>query len=307
MTAERGRGWAAVAGLALVTAMSSVVRPALLIFVPLALLFIALPPRRPLLLALGAFIGWLTFSATPGSTLWYFERGWTLVLGSWFVIAAALLPTWRFLPRALLSVAASAVTAGVFLVVNRSGFVELELAIAGRLRLEANQLVSALQDSPRVAAFLGAQSEAAIAATTNLFPALLALASLAGLGVAWWAFGRVARGEGRPLGTLREFRFSNELIWVLIAGLLLMLLPLNGLATRAGENLLLFMAALYALRGAAVLLVLAGVPGPVGLIVGAVLVLLLSKLVMAATILVGLSDTWLDLRARRAAPTTPGS
>ena len=57
----------------------------------------------------------------------------------------------------------------------------------------------------------------------------------------------------------------------------------------------------------ALLLMLAPVPGPVGIIVGTLLVLLLSKLVMATTIVVGLSDTWLDLRARRAAPTKPGS
>jgi hypothetical protein len=53
-----------VAALALATAFLSVVQPALLMFVPLALLFIALPPRRPLLLALGGFIVWLAFSGT---------------------------------------------------------------------------------------------------------------------------------------------------------------------------------------------------------------------------------------------------
>jgi hypothetical protein len=307
VTAQAGRGWAAIAGLAVVTAMLSVVRPALLIFVPLALLFIALPPRRPMLLALGAFIMWLTFSAEPGSTLWYFERGWALLLGAWFLMVVALLPEWRFLSRALLALGATVTTAAVVLVVNRNGFQELDLAVAGRLRMEANQLLATLANAPRVAEFVGAQADTALATTTNLFPALLALASLAGLGVAWWAFGRVARGEPRPLAPLREFRFSNELIWLLIAGVVLLLVPVNGLATRAGENLLMFMAALYALRGAGVLLMIAGVPGPVGIVVGTVLVLLLSKLVMAATILVGLSDTWLDLRSRRAAPTNPGS
>jgi hypothetical protein len=37
------------------------------------------------------------------------------------------------------------------------------------------------------------------------------------------------------------------------------------------------------------------------------LVLFLTPFVMATTFLVGLSDTWLDIRARRRASSTPGS
>ena len=61
-----------------------------------------------------------------------------------------------------------------------------------------------------------------------------------------------------------------------------------------------FMAVLYALRGAAVLVVIRGVPGPLGMVVGALLVVFMYPLVMATTFIVGLSDTWLDIRARRA-------
>jgi hypothetical protein len=141
----------------------------------------------------------------------------------------------------------------------------------------------------------------------RLFPALLALASLAALGVAWWAFGRVGQGVGQPLSRWRDFRFRDELVWLLIAGVALLLLPLDQLATRMGENLLLFMAVLYVLRGAAVLLVLGGATGPIGMVIGALLVVLLTPFVMATTFLVGLSDTWLDIRARRETSSTPGS
>jgi hypothetical protein len=57
---------------------------------------------------------------------------------------------------------------------------------------------------------------------------------------------------------------------------------------------------LYALRGAAVLVVISGVPGPLGMLMGGLLIVFLYPLVMATTFLVGLSDTWLDIRARRA-------
>jgi hypothetical protein len=141
----------------------------------------------------------------------------------------------------------------------------------------------------------------------KLYPAMLALASLAALGVSWWAFGRLARGERTPLGPLREFRFGDGMVWLLIAGLVLLGLPLNALATRIGENLLTFTAVLYALRGAAVLVMIGGVPGPLGMLLAALLIVFLYPFVMATTFLVGLSDTWLDIRARRQTPPAPDS
>jgi hypothetical protein len=308
---QRGRGWPGVAALALATAFLSVVQPALLMFVPLALLFIALPPRRPLLLALGAFVLWLTFGGTPvPSALWYFERGWALLLGAWFVVAMVLVPRWTFLPRALAAIAATAATVAIFLLVNRGGFAVLDSAIATRLRSTAAQVLTVWQGtnaSANVRVDMSDMLYNLAELQGRLFPALLALASLAALGVAWWAFGRVARGIAYPLARWREFRFRDELVWLLIAGLALLLLPLDQLATRAGENLLLFMAVLYALRGAAVLLVIGGASGPLAVVVGMLLVLFLTPFVMATTFLVGLSDTWLDIRARRRASSTPGS
>ena len=44
-----------------------------------------------------------------------------------------------------------------------------------------------------------------------------------------------------------------------------------------------------------------------GLLLGVLLVILLYPVVMATTFVVGLFDTWFDIRARRKAPTNPGS
>jgi hypothetical protein len=141
----------------------------------------------------------------------------------------------------------------------------------------------------------------------KLYPAMLALASLAALGIAWWAHGRLGRGERNPLPPLREFRFRDELVWLLVSAIVLLVFPRNQLAARAGQNLLAFMGALYALRGGAVLLALGGgAPGPVGILFGALLLLFMTPFVMATTFLVGVSDTWLDLRARRAASNPHG-
>jgi hypothetical protein len=137
-----------------------------------------------------------------------------------------------------------------------------------------------------------------------LYPAMFALATLAGLAVAWWAWGRLAMRPDGSLAPLRDFRFSDGLVWVLILGLVLVLLPRTPeLATRAGTNLLVFIGALYALRGVGVLLFLSGVPGPLGLLLTALAVVLVAPLVMVTTFFVGLFDTWLDIRRHRPAST----
>lgn len=301
-----GRGWAAVFGLAVVTAALSVVHPALLIFVPLGVMLVALPPRRPAAVALAVVIGLVCFTSERGGSLWYIERGWALILSAWFIIAVLVLPRARFLPRGLLAVFATASSVALVLLVRGRAFVDLDSLMTRRLRGSAADVLQAWRGSlgrfeQRVAdtVYRAADLQA------MLFPALLALASLSALAVAWWAYRRVTALEGQPLAPLREFRFNDGLVWLLIAGMVLLVLPLNELASRAGSNLLVFMAALYALRGAAVLLVLGGAPGPMGLLLVAVLMVFLYPLVVAATFFVGLTDTWIDIRTRRAAPNDP--
>ncbi len=77
----------------------------------------------------------------------------------------------------------------------------------------------------------------------TLFPALLALQSLAGLGLAWWIWARSGPPGDRhvPLGRLREFRFADELVWLPIVAIVIVVLPLGGALTRAAGNVLFFM------------------------------------------------------------------
>jgi hypothetical protein len=134
----------------------------------------------------------------------------------------------------------------------------------------------------------------------TLFPALLALQSLAGLGLAWWIWVRSGPpGERRvPLGRLREFRFADELVWLPIVAIVIVVLPLGDALTRAAGNVLFFMGGLYVLRGMGVFAhLLAGMP-PFGLVVGAILALLLYPFALAAALAMGVGDTWLDLRGR---------
>lgn len=288
--------------LALLTALLSVLNPMLLIFVPLTFMLLALQPRRPFLLLVAIVLLYGTFSGTDRDVLWWYGRGWSLILGAWFVLAIVLLPRAGTMARGLAATAASAATAGLLFVANRAGWYALDTTVASELRSGASEIVAfwsvQLKDKPWLtdlssAVYRFAEFQA------KAFPALLAIASLCALAVAWWLWRRLAAQERRPLGALRDFRFADELIWLVVLGAALVVLPLQAGATRAGANLLLFMGALYAVRGLAVMVALFGAPSLLGGLFGVLLFLMLYPIVMATTLMVGLTDTWLDLRSRR--------
>jgi len=302
------RGWGAVIGLTVLTATFSVLHPAVLIFTPLGVLLLAYAPRRPVWLGLAALLLFVGLRG-GGNPVWDVERGWSLIVAAWFVVAVMILPRSRFLSRALLAVGAAVMSALLMFGLAGGGFTRVDERIARELRTAALDVVdtwtglngSGFQQQVGDAVRRAAELQVA------LYPALLALASMTGLAVAWWAFSRLTARDAAPLGTLREFRFHDGLVWILIGGLALVLAPLDQLAERIGSNVLAFMGALYALRGVAVLIVVGGMPGPVGWLIGGVIALLLYPFVVATTFFVGLSDTWLDLRTRRAARVDPSN
>lgn len=306
MEPRSDRGWGVVVALSLAVLLLSVVSPVLLVFIPLALLLLAVPPRRPGLVILGLALAAGALMGAHDSPLWYAERGWALLLGAWFVVVVARWPGANFLPRALGALGAALLTAGISLTAVR-GWAFLDWTLARRFRTIAADAAAIWGTAAGPEGVTGPFADGLYHAAelqAQLHPAFLALASLAALAVAWWAFRRLVGGETRPLGTLREFRFPDDLVWLLITGILLVVLPLGEPALRAGANVMIFMGALYALRGVAVVLVLLGVTGLSAVALG-LLALIFLPMVMVATALVGLTDTWFDLRARRAA--RPGS
>ncbi len=141
------------------------------------------------------------------------------------------------------------------------------------------------------------------------FPALLSLESLAALALAWATYHRLGRARlGAPLRPLRDFRFNDQLVWGLIVGLTIMLLPTLTPARDVGKNLLVFFGALYALRGLGVLTWFMA-PGSLGVALAVAFVLLGAPVLNAfallalmtvavAALALGLGDTWADWRSR---------
>lgn len=137
------------------------------------------------------------------------------------------------------------------------------------------------------------------------FPGLLVLQTLAGLTLAWQWHGRLAAAPlGLPVAPFRQFRFGDHWVWGLVGVLLIWAVPklaaLKGLALNLGVVL----SVLYCLRGAAIVVALAGGAGvpiwslTVATVVAVVLVLPLLLLIPGLWTL-GVFDTWLAFRQRR--------
>lgn len=289
-------------GVVAVLAASLVLGVAPLLFLALAVFGLLLPPRRPLVvLGSAAVVGLFAVPAASSPTaLGVF--GWTASLAVLFALLSLRLPGWTFTGRAL--AAAGGALAGFGAVVAASGrWAELDRAVGEQvLALTSgwrDRLAAGVSD-PEAAEQIAAAVRGAAEWQVRVFPASLALYSLAVLALAWWVFLRLgARERWGDLAPLRAFRFNDHLVWVAIAGAVLLLLPLGPVPARAGANLLLFMGGLYALRGFAILtfMVRGGLPAML-LTGGAVVMALLNPLVLAIPMLLGLGDTWLDVRRR---------
>jgi hypothetical protein len=134
-----------------------------------------------------------------------------------------------------------------------------------------------------------------------LFPALLGVSSIGALGVAVAIRAWLTGDSGTIFGKMRSFRFNDHLVWVWLVGLILVLAPVGPIAERIGGNAVFFMGALYILRGMAVLLSLVGgISVTAGVLGGLAAVLLypILALMLSVMLIVGLGDTWLNVRSR---------
>jgi len=138
----------------------------------------------------------------------------------------------------------------------------------------------------------------------SIAPALLALESLLALGLGWAAYHRLSRVRiGPPLGALRDVRFNDQLVWGVVVGVTVLLLPTLAEWRTIGANLLCFFGSMYAFRGAGVLTW--WIPDRLAVPALLVLVVLVPILgpvwgvlaVLAVTFGLGLGDTWRDFRA----------
>jgi hypothetical protein len=247
-------------------------------------------------------------------------RGWTLLLAGTFGMACLFGSSRPFFTRALGAVGATFALALLMSLFAPAAFSGASGAIAAEFAHRNTEsldlLHKAIAEWGEKIPSLGLMQEqteqqlnAMARAGQLMFPSLLALQSLAALALAWAAYHRLARQRiGAPLAPLREFRFNDQLVWGLIVGLVILVLPNLAGMRGLGANLVLFFGALYAMRGLGVLAWFMA-PGTFAmtLIAGAVLVFvpviqvvaLLGFMTLGITALgLGVGDTWADWRGR---------
>jgi hypothetical protein len=242
------------------------------------------------------------------------SRGWVLLLAASFGLVSWMEPRRAFFPRAL---AATALTFAVSLAIL--GIADGQVQDVGRTVSEefsrrltqvsgqyeaftrSPEWRSMSERFPGVTAVIE-QGEArlpALARTSiGVFPALLGLQSLAMLALAYAVYHRSSRTRIGPLlRPLAEFKFGDQLVWGVVLGVTLLVLPGLQAARGVGLNLVVFFGALYALRGLGVLswFVAPGKPTPVLLVIAACLA---GPVVGIFSLGLGLADTWIDWRGR---------
>lgn len=298
--------WGAAAALALAVLLLSAADAFPLVVLPLAavLLGAGWEPRWRWF-AVGLAL-WIVGVALPAGPLADVSRVWGALLGFGFIAVSRARPGWGVLPRSLVAIASSLAVAAVALGATgewRETDQRVREHLTSVSRLATESLTAATGNSAFGESF-GAASEQMASLQWQLFPGLLVLQSLAALALVSWAAVRIGRRWAGTfeLGLLRELRFADELVWVLIAGLVVLALPFPG-ATRVGANILLVMCGLYALRGVGVLLfVTGGLRSIPGLVLALLALVFLYPLFLTVTVLVGIGDTWLDLRRRGETP-----
>lgn len=252
----------------------------------------------------------------PTSAYSLMARGWMVLLAAVFGLVSVLGSAQGFFVRALSAIAVSLAIAFALTTVAPNGVERVRGVMAGEFSRRSEQSVAALRavsatpgwrDLARRSPSLDSLAQASEAQlrevperSATLLPALIALESLAALALAWAIHDRLSCvALGPPLGTLREFRFNDQLVWGLAVGATIFLLPPFAEGRNGGLNLLVFFGALYLLRGFGILSWMAKGRAMVAVLI--VMTIFAWPLLGALALGVGVGDTWLDWRHRATA------
>jgi predicted membrane protein DUF2232 len=258
---------------------------------------------------------WMIVTPLPGATSFVFiEKGWSLLLVASFGVASVMSPKQTFFPRALTAVGLSfgVGIALVLLAAKRPDAVERAVRAEYTRRVDSwltdwesvsktREWQDLTRDNPGMETLARESTERLRelpSVTAALYPSVLALESLAVLGLAWGLYHRVSRSRiGPPLAPLRDFRFNDQLVWGLVLGITGVAVPTLKTFSTVGLNLLVFFGALYALRGLGVLTWFFA-PGRLMVALTIGLAIFMWPILGVFALGIGLGDTWLDWRSR---------
>jgi len=296
VSAFRKSDWLRAGVLCILVLLTSTARPSVLVAVPF-LLLVGTNTLRGYAILGATLIAIIIVVAGPYDGMWYLERGWALLLGGCFVGLSIARPKMKISDRALEAVFGALVLAAILMTLMSGAWNIVDWVISDRVRATVAQVI-ALGGSEGLAPALITALYQTADAQILIFPALTALASMSALLLSWWLFIFFSGRSEEALGSVKNFRFNDHLIWMLVVGLFLLFTRWNEPLQRLGSNAVVFIGALCAVRGAAVIAFITGGFSVLGYAMTLLGLVIVTPIVLGGAVLIGIADIYLDFRKR---------
>ena len=292
----RQSDWLRAGVLFVLVLLTSTARPSVLVAVPFLVLVATNLPHRYAILS-ATLIAMLIVMIGPYDGMWYLERGWALLLGGSFVGLSIVRPKMKISDRALEAVFGALMVLVILMTLIPGAWNVVDWVISDRVRATVTQVIALGGNEWLTPAFISALYQTA-EVQVLIFPALTALASMSALLLSWWLFTLFSgRNEG-VLGSVKNFRFNDHLIWIFVVGLFLLFTRWSEPLQRVGSNAVVFIGALCAVRGAAVIVFITGGFSVLGYAMTIFGLVIVPPIVLGGAILIGIADIYLDFRKR---------
>ena len=296
VSAFRKSDWLRAGVLCILVLLTSTARPSVLVAVPF-LLLVGTNTLRGYAILGATLIAIIIVVAGPYDGMWYLERGWALLLGGCFVGLSIVRPKMKISDRALEAVFGALVLVAILMTLMSGAWNIVDWVISDRVRATVAQVI-ALGGSEGLAPALMTAFYQTAEVQILIFPALTALASMSALLLSWWLFIFFSGRSEEALGPVKNFRFNDHLIWMLVVGLFLLFTRWSEPLQRLGSNAVVFIGALCAVRGAAVIVFITGGFSVLGYAMTLLGLVIVPPIVLGGAVLIGIADIYLDFRKR---------
>ena len=296
VSAFRKSDWLRAGVLCILVLLTSTARPSVLVAVPF-LLLVGTNALRGYAILGATLIAIIIVMAGPYDGMWYLERGWALLLGGCFVGRSIVRPKMKISDRALEAVFGALVLGTILMTLMSGAWNIVDWVISDRVRATVAQVI-ALGGSEGLAPALITALYQTAEVQILIFPALTALASMSALLLSWWLFIFFSGRSEEALGPVKNFRFNDHLIWMLVVGLFLLFTRWSEPLQRLGSNAVVFIGALCAVRGAAVIVFITGGFSVLGYAMTLFGLVIVPPIVLGGAVLIGIADIYLDFRKR---------
>lgn len=292
----RQSDWLRAGVLFVLVLLTSTARPSVLVAVPFLVLVATNLPHRYAILS-ATLIAMLIVMIGPYDGMWYLERGWALLLGGSFVGLSIVRPKMKISDRALEAVFGALMVLVILMTLIPGAWNVVDWVISDRVRATVAQVIALGGSEWLTPAFISALYQTA-EVQVLIFPALTALASMSALLLSWWLFTLFSGRSEEVLGSVKNFRFNDHLIWIFVVGLFLLFTRWSEPLQRVGSNAVVFIGALCAVRGAAVIVFITGGFSVLGYAMTIFGLVIVPPIVLGGAILIGIADIYLDFRKR---------